>query len=125
MTRRALLVITAINPIGHFADSQRDKRRVCRRAIFHLSITIEIAAYISNASYPDEYSFDIVSDHLSPRITNNRARPIILDINSGDRSIQLYIIEMHVAQIASIIFLNRVSESTLYRDSAIKYWIKT
>jgi len=41
---------------------------------FHPPITIEIVAHISNASYLDEYSFDIVSDHLSPRIANDKAR---------------------------------------------------
>lgn len=70
MTRGAPLVITAINPIGHFAGSPTVQRRlaaVCRRAIFHPPITIETAARISNASYPpDGYSSDITSGHLSP-----------------------------------------------------------
>jgi len=72
MTKRALLVITAINPIGHFVGDVTDAALVSVH--FHPPITIEIVAHISNASYLDEYSFDIVSDHLSPRIANDKAR---------------------------------------------------
>jgi len=127
MTRRTLLVITAINPIDHFADCQRDKHCVCRRAIFHLSITIEIAAYISYASYLDEYSSNIISDHLSPRIANNRARPSYSSYKLMKRPIDPIVHHRNACRTNCKHYIlkprRRITEITFCRDSisAIKY----